>query len=444
MLNHPETYLHAIEIFQAGLHAVNPEVAIKAVCHLDEEILTVADYRYHLSRYEQILVLGAGKGGASMARAIEEILGARITTGMITVKYNHLKELKHIKIHQAGHPVPDQNGLTGARKIYQLAQSAAEKTLVICLISGGASALMPLPVAGISLQDKQQTTRALLACGATIQEINTIRKHLSILKGGGLARVIHPATLITLIISDVVGDDLNSIGSGPTVADPTSFADCREIVTKYSLQDEIPAAVLQHIESGIAGLAPETATAAENLFTKTRNIIVANNRNALLKAQERAIALGYHTLLPDALTEGDTRTVATHHLALTRKIQRNKQPLDKPVCILTGGETTVKLNGSGKGGRNQEFALVAALEMDGMEKITILCAGTDGSDGPTDAAGAFADETTVARAAAIGLDPQQYLERNDSYNFFDRLGDLYKTGPTNTNVMDLRIILLGQ
>ena len=440
--NHPQQ-LHAKDIFEAGLEAVAPGAAIKRFCHLDEEILTVDGQSYELSQFNQIFVLGAGKAGATMAKAIEEILGERISAGLITVKYDHLEKLKKVKIQEAGHPVPDQNGLDGARAIYELAISADEKTLVICLLSGGGSALLPLPVNGVTLEDKQTTTRALLACGATIHEINAIRKHLSVIKGGGLARAVYPATLITLILSDVVGDDLDSIASGPCVPDSRTFIDCNAIFLKYSIEDEIPTSVLSYIDAGIAGRVDETPKAGEDFFKKTQNVIVASNFNALLKAKEKAEELGYHTLLLSSMLEGETRDVAANHIAIAREIQLHNCPLQQPACILSGGETTVKIRGTGKGGRNQEFALAAAIKMADMKNITVLCAGTDGSDGPTDAAGAFADETTLQRAQTTGLDPQKYLDNNDSYNFFDRLDNLYKTGPTNTNVMDLRIILIG-
>ncbi|MCF6266272.1 MAG: glycerate kinase [Desulfuromusa sp.] len=434
---------NTVDIFQAGLQAVAPGEAIKTFCQLDGERLKVDGQSYDLSQFDKIFVLGAGKAAASMGKALEEILGKRITDGIITVKYDHLEKLQTIKIQEAGHPVPDQNGLDGARAIYQLAKSADEKTLVICLISGGGSALLPLPVAGVTLEDKQETTKVLLACGATIHEINAIRKHLSVIKGGGLAKAVYPATLITLILSDVVGDDLDSIASGPCVPDSKTFADCKAIFTKYSIDDEIPSCVLIHIEAGIAGQVAETPKAGQDFFIKTQNVIVASNFNALLKAKEKAVELGYNTLLLSSMLEGETRDVAANHIAIAREVQLHGYPLQQPACILSGGETTVKIQGTGKGGRCQEFALAAAIKMTGMKNVTVLCAGTDGSDGPTDAAGAFADETTVQRALIAKLDPQQYLDNNDSYYFFDRLGDLYKTGPTNTNVMDLRIILVG-
>ncbi len=432
----------AIEIFQAGLRAVAPGEAIKRFCQFDGTILTVDGYTYDTGLFSKIIVLGAGKAGASMARAIEEILGERISAGIITVKYGHLESLKKIQIHEAGHPVPDQNGYTGAQAIYQLASSADKETLVICLISGGGSALMPLPVDGVSLEDKQATTKILLACGANIHEINTVRKHLSVIKGGGLARAVYPATLITLILSDVVGDDLDSIASGPCVPDSKTFADCKAIFIKYSIESDIPSTVVQHIESGIAGDVPETPKVGQDFFKKTRNVIVARNFDALLKAKEKADGLGYNTLLLSSMIEGETRDVAINHMAIGLEIQLHGYPVKKPACLLSGGETTVTIKGEGKGGRNQEFVLAAAMRMTEMENAVVLSGGTDGTDGPTDAAGAIADKTTLKRAALKKLELQEYLDNNDSYNFFDELGDLYKTGPTNTNVMDLRIVLV--
>ena len=433
---------NAIEIFQAGLGAVAPGAAIKRYVQRRDEMLLVDGRHYDLSRYRQIFVIGAGKAGASMAAAVEEILGERITQGIITVKYGHLEKLAIVKIHEAGHPVPDENGHRGARAIYELAASADEKTLVLCLISGGGSALLPLPVADITLADKQATTSILLSCGATIHEINAIRKHLSAIKGGGLARAVYPATIITLILSDVVGDDLDSIASGPCVPDSMSFADCQSLFAKYSIEAEIPVRVRSYIQKGVAGEVPETPKAGDEIFTRTQNVIVGNNFNSLIRAKEKAEELGYRTLLLSSRIEGETRDVAFNHMAIAAEIELHGLPVAKPACILTGGETTVKLKGDGKGGRNQEFVLAAAMKMSGLSHAVVLSAGTDGTDGPTDAAGALADSTTLQRAAEKGLDPSQYLENNDSYHFFAQLGDLYKTGPTNTNVMDIRIVLV--
>ncbi len=433
----------AVEIFQAGLQAVAPDAAIRRFCRLDDNIFTVADRRYNLDLFEKIIVLGAGKAGASMAGSIERIFGERILAGLINVKYGHLAKLRRITVREGGHPVPDHQGLKGAEAIYKLAKTADEKTLVICLISGGGSALMPLPVKGISLADKQKTTRVLLACGATIHEINTVRKHLSTIKGGGLARAIYPATLISLILSDVVGDDLDSIASGPCVPDPTTFHDCKTIFVKYAIEDNIPGTVLDHIAAGIEGNVLETAKKEQAFFKKTQNVIIGRNFDALIHAKKKADELGYNTLLLSSMLEGVTRDVAANHIAIAREIQLHGYPLNRPACILSGGETTVHIQGSGKGGRNQEFVLAAALKLSGLKNITVLSGGTDGTDGPTDAAGAFCNETTVQRALEAGLNPKKFLDNNDSYHFFEKLEDLYKTGPTHTNVMDLRIILLG-
>ena len=429
-------------IFQAGLQAVAPGAAIKSFCQLTGNSLNVDGTAYDLSEFEKIFVIGAGKAGASMAKAMEELLGERISRGIIIVKYDHIETLARVELQQAGHPVPDKNGILGAQAIYRLAASADEKTLVICLISGGGSALMPLPVSGLSLHDKQETTKILLSCGATIHEINTIRKHLSVIKGGGLAKAVYPATLITLILSDVVGDDLDSIASGPCVPDSSTFSDCRAILEKYSIADIIPANVLSYFDAGIDGNIPETPKAGQDFFRKTQNVIVASNFNALLSAKKKADELGFNSLLISSMLEGETRDVAGNHIAIAREIQKHGYPLNTPACLISGGETTVKIKGSGKGGRNQEFVLAAAIKMAGMDRIVVLSAGTDGTDGPTDAAGAIADAETLRRAKELGLDPLSYLNDNDSYHFFNRLNDLYKTGPTNTNVMDLRIILV--
>ncbi len=437
-----EKYRDAISIFQAGLAAVEPGAAISRFCRLDGDVLFVDGVAYDLRQYKNIVVLGAGKAGAAMAKPLESMLEDYPVEGVITVKDGHLEELERIRIQEASHPVPDSRGLAGARDIYRLAMRAGRETLVICLLSGGGSALMPLPVNGVSLEDKQQTTRVLLSCGATIHEINSVRKHLSVIKGGGLARAVYPATLITLILSDVVGDDLDAIASGPCVPDSTTFADCMAIFTRYAIEKKIPVSVYDHIRAGMVGKVSETPKAEQEFFAENRNIIIGRNFDALTRAKEKAEELGYETLLLSSVMEGETREVAACHMAVAREIGLSGNPVRKPACLLSGGETTVTIRGSGKGGRNQEFVLAAALHMEGLEKIVVLSGGTDGTDGPTDAAGAVADETTIARAGSLGMDPRKFLENNDSYHFFDNLENLFKTGPTNTNVMDLRIILL--
>ncbi|MGB3862620.1 MAG: glycerate kinase, partial [Candidatus Aminicenantaceae bacterium] len=360
------------------------------------------------------------------------------------VKYDHTLLLDIITLNEAGHPVPDEAGLKGTQRIVKLLEKTGEKDLVLCLISGGGSALLPYPAEGITLDEKRQLTQILLESGATIHEMNVLRKHVSRVKGGKLARLAYPATLVTVILSDVIGDDLDSIASGPTVPDRSTYADCLRILHKYSVQDNIPKAVLDHLEKGAQGLIEETPKVDDPAFFKTQNVIVANNSLAVQAAKSKADELGYNSLTLSSYIEGETKDVALVHAAIAKEILKTGEPVSKPACVISGGETTVTICGKGKGGRNQEFVLAAAIAIDGLEKVVILSGGTDGTDGPTDAAGALADGRTVTRAASQGLDAQEYLRNNDSYSFFYPLGDLLKTGPTFTNVMDLRLVIVGE
>ncbi len=433
----------ALEIFRTGVEAVEPSAAVKRYCRREGNRLLVHQDAYDLTEFKRIYVIGAGKAGAPMAKAVEEVLEDRITEGVINVKYGHLAKVSHVKIIEAGHPVPDEAGLEGTRAILDLASRAEKGDLVLCLISGGGSALLPLPAAGLSLQDKQDTTRILLACGATIHEINSVRKHISGIKGGNLARAAYPATLISLILSDVVGDDLDVIASGPTVPDSSSFQDCINIFDKYGIREKVPETVLNHIRKGIKGKVPETPKPADPVFTRTQSVIVGSNLSCVEAAGEKARKLGYHTLVLSTMIEGETREVAYVHAAIAKEVLKSGYPLSPPACVLSGGETTVTIKGSGLGGRNQEFVLAGAMCLNGQEGIVMLSAGTDGTDGPTDAAGAVADGRTIQRAEDLGLNPADFLSDNDAYHFFEKLGGLVKTGPTNTNVMDLRIMLVA-
>lgn len=432
---------HAGRIFYEGISAVDPKICIHRCCRLENNRLKVNGLEYDLKRYNQILIVGAGKASASMAGAMEEILQEKITTGIVIVKYDHGTDLKKIRLVEAGHPIPDENSMAGAKQLLHTLKDRDEKTLVICLISGGGSALMSLPARGLSLKDKQKTSEILLGCGATIHEINTLRKHLSGIKGGLLARAAHPAHMICLVLSDVVGDDLDIIASGPAVADSGTFVCCRKIIQKYTLAEQLPAAVMEQIELGISGRIPETPKKGDPVFYNVSHTIIGKNMDALEKAGQMARHLGYNCLILSSMIEGETRDVAAVHAAIAREVIHTGHPLQPPACILSGGETTVTLRGNGKGGRNQEFALMSALGIKDLAHTVILSAGTDGTDGPTDAAGAIADHTTVQRATQLQMDPQRFLQENNSYLFFDRLSDLFKTGPTHTNVMDLRIIL---
>jgi hydroxypyruvate reductase len=310
------------------------------------------------------------------------------------------------------------------------------------LISGGGSALLPLPVEGVSLADKQDTTKILLASGATIHEINAVRKHISMVKGGGLARAAYPATLISLMLSDVIGDDLDVIASGPTQPDSSSFEDCITIFDRYAIGDKLPETVISHIQKGLKGEVAENPKPGDPVFAAAQSAIVGSNIECILAAQKKARDLGYGTLVLSTMVEGETREVAQVHASIAKEIIKSGHPLSPPACVLSGGETTVTIKGRGLGGRNQEFVLAAAMSLGGWKKVVVLSAGTDGTDGPTDAAGAVADGLTVQRAQTLGLNPATFLSNNDSYRFFEKLGDLVKTGPTNTNVMDLRIMLV--
>jgi len=396
-----------------------------------------------LSAIEHIYVVGAGKASADMGAALEKLLGDRIRAGAITVKYQHTRRLDRIQLFEGAHPVPDQNGMAGAERIIEIADMATASDLLICLLSGGGSALLPLPAASLTLSDKQKTIQALLGCGASINEINALRKHMSAIKGGRLAERAFPAAVATLIVSDVVGDKLDIIASGPTVADTSTFAECLRIMESYKIKNSMPEAVVRHMEAGAAGRTGESPKAESEFFSRTHNFIIASSRTALRQAHQTARSLGYKSLILSSMIEGETKDAARMHAAIAREVRHSGNPVEAPACLLSGGETTVTISGDGKGGRNQEFALAAALDISGEEGMVILSGGTDGTDGPTDAAGAVVDSQTVPKALADGLSPHAYLQANDSYSFFNQTGELLITGPTGTNVMDLRIMLVG-
>ncbi len=422
---------HALSIFRAAVQAANPRRTVLAA--LEKEAL---------SRYRRIFAVGAGKASAAMAQAAEQALGRRIHGGWINTKDGHLAPLRRIRLHEASHPVPDARGVEGARRIAGIAAHAGEGDLVLCLISGGASALLPLPLEPVTLEEKQETTRLLLACGATIHEINAVRKHLSAIKGGRLARLAQPAHVLALLLSDVVGDPLDVIGSGPAAPDTSTFAAAWAVIEKYHLQEKIPPPARRLLQDGLAGRIEETPKPGDACFRNTRNVIVGSNRLAVDAAARKARELGYRPLVLSTTIEGETRDIAGMHAAIAREIVATGRPARPPVCVISGGETTVTLRGQGRGGRNQEFALAAAIALEGLPGVLAFSAGTDGTDGPTDAAGAMAGGTTLARAAAAGMDARQALRENDSYPFFERLGDLVMTGPTGTNVMDVRLMLV--
>lgn len=432
----------ALAIFQAGLAAVSPAAAIGRHVIRQDNTLTVAGQVIDLEKIRRIIVVGAGKATAPMAKALESILGERISDGLIAVKYGHGLPLERISIIEAGHPVPDANGIAAASRIMAMVAGAGPQDLVICLLSGGASALMPLPAEGLTLADKQAATQVLLSCGATIHQLNAIRKHLSAIKGGRLAVAAHPAPSLCLVLSDVVGDDIQTIASGPAAPDGTTFADCLAIVEGFGVAARMPAAVMDHLRQGAEGKKPETPKADHPAFATTWHQLIGTNLQALAAARTKAVDLGYNTVILSSLAEGRAEELAGFLSAIARQVPTG-HPVAAPACILCGGETTVVVKGKGLGGRNQHLALAAAIEIAGQGPITVLSAGTDGTDGPTDAAGAIADATTVARARTLGLDSRAFLAGNDAYHFFKALDDLVITGPTLTNVMDVQVALVG-
>ncbi len=431
----------ALAVLSTALEAVDPINATNRQVSLSGETLHIGQRTYDLSRYRNIYVIGGGKASGSMAQAIEEILGQRMTAGLVNVKYGYGAETEIVRLNEAGHPIPDAAGMAGTKQMAELARKATANDLVICLISGGGSALMTLPVEGITLADMRSLTDAFLRCGATINEINAVRKHLSQTKGGNLARLAYPAEIVSLILSDVVGSPLDVIASGPTVADTTTFADAYGVIEKYSLLEELPRPIVERLRRGMEGLIPETPKEGADAFARTHNLIIASNEVAAEAAIAKAEELGFHTLLLSTFVEGEAREVAKVFAAIAKEILNSGRPLARPACVVAGGETTVTVRGRGLGGRNQEMALSAALEIDGLEDVMIIPLASDGTDGPTDAAGAIADGSTLRRASLLfqeaGLSAAQYLADNDSYHFFQQLGDLLITGPTNTNVNDL-------
>lgn len=428
-------------LLDAALQAVDAGKAVRRALRRESEKLWVNDRAHDLTRYRRVVVIGAGKAAAAMAQAVEEMLGERLTAGVVVVKQGYGAPTHRIAVVEAAHPIPDASSMAAGEQVAALATEAREDDLIICLLSGGASALLALPAPSISLDDKQRVTDALLRTGATINELNAVRKHLSAIKGGGLARLAWPATLVSLILSDVVGSPLDVIASGPTVADSSTFAQAYEVLARYGLLGKVPEAVVRRLREGIAGRLPETPKPGDPLFAKTDQVVIGSNEIAAHAAVEAAKVHGWHTLLLSTFVEGEAREVGRVFAGIAKQIASSGEPVHRPACVIAGGETTVTVRGSGHGGRNQELALAAALQLAGWENVAVASIATDGSDGPTTAAGAYADGDTVQRAKEIGRDARRDLANNDSYSLFAALGDLIVTGPTNTNVNDLMFVL---
>lgn len=428
------------ELYDTALKAVDPYDCVKR--HEDK----ISDY-YRYSNCKRIICAAFGKAACSMSYAFEEGFGNLIEGGIVITKYGHCR--KHIprclKVFEAGHPLPDENGLQGTAEIVKLLNDADENTLIVSLISGGGSALLVAPFDGITLEEKQKITALLLKSGADIYELNTIRKHISKIKGGRLAEIAYPARVISLILSDVIGNRLDVIASGPTAPDRTTFQDALAVLEKYSLTDKIPLSVLDIFRRGSRSLIPETPKENSIVFRTVENIIIGSSEKALEAAKSKASELNLHAKIISEEITGEARDIgkwlAKAALEARDTLVINKQ---SKICLISGGETTVTVKGTGTGGRNMELALAFAIEIEGISGITLLSAGTDGTDGPTDAAGAIVDGNTVLKARTVGIDPLEYLRNNDSYNFFRKIDDLFITGPTGTNVMDIQLILIEQ
>jgi hydroxypyruvate reductase/glycerate 2-kinase len=431
----------AEQIFLAGIDSVLPERLITKSMELKNNNLTISHLNFSLKEIENIYIIGAGKASAMMGAEVEKILGNRITEGHIVVKYGYSCKLKYIKVSEAGHPVPDSNGFKSTKAILKIAGKANRNDLVICLLSGGGSALLPDFPEDSSPEEMIRANDLLINSGACIKEINAVRKHLSIVKGGQLAMAVCPATLVSLILSDVPGDPLDVIASGPTTPDPTTFKQALAVLEKFNLTKSVSEEILKYLHEGETGKRPETPKPGDQVFEKTYNILIGTNRLALEAACRKALEFNINPLIIDDQLQGDTTTVAEYLVETSLKFQDDKSEV-KPVCLLFGGETTVKMTGNGLGGRNQHLALQCAPNLQNHPGIIILSAGTDGTDGPTDAAGAVVDSDTLPSAISKNIDPEKYIREFDSYHFFKKTGGHIITGPTMTNVMDLIVVIV--
>jgi glycerate 2-kinase len=424
----------ATAIWRAALAAGDVAPLLRRHLRLDGPTLSAGSLRLDLDRVARVLVLGAGKAGSAMARSVEAILGGRVTAGFVVVKDGYRLPTARVEIAEAGHPVPDDRGLAAAARLLELASGATAEDLVVFLVSGGGSALTPAPAAPVTLAEKQAVTRLLLGAGATINELNAVRKHLSRLKGGLLARAAAPATVLTVVLSDVIGDPLDVIASGPTAPDPTTYADALAVLERRGVLDPAPRAVVERLRAGAAGRVAETPKPGDPAFERVARLVVGNNALVVEAAAAEAERQGYRPHVLTRALQGEARDVARDLVARARALPARS-------ALVAGGETTVTVRGGGRGGRCQEFALAAALALGADESLVVLAAGTDGTDGPTDAAGGLVDGATLTRGRAAGADAARALADNDAHAFLTAAGACVVTGPTNTNLLDLYLIV---
>ena len=432
----------AQNILKSALKAVDPyNLIFEQIKRKKNKLTFESGYTIDLDKYQNIFLLGIGKGVAPMARAVSKLLDNNLVSGDIIVKYEHGQSVEKIAVHEAGHPIPDENTLKSTSIVLEKLKNLGDTDLVFVLLTGGGSALFEKLPDTVSLKDLQIANQILLVSGASIHEINCIRKHISYIKGGQLARHIYPAKIVTLALSDVVGDDLSVIASGPTTPDESTFGDALSIIKKYQIENKIPVNILDVLKDGHEGKIAETPKSNDAIFNSVTNMVIGSNIISLKAAEEKAKKLGFKTLILTSMLQGEVKELAKVFEALIREIQQSNIPIEKPACLLIGGEPTLKVKGKGKGGRNQELVL-SVLNKSIEKPYLFLSCGTDGTDGPTDAAGAIVTHASLQKAEILDLDVKEYLSNNDAYNFFSPLRDLIKTGPTRTNVMDIMITLV--
>jgi len=434
----------ALNALEASIRAVDPKTIVESKVKMKGGGLTIDCLKLSLRRFRRVTVIGGGKASGAMAEALERILSGRISGGLVNVLEGTKSNFRtdRIEIHEANHPVPGEKSIAGTERMLELLTGLSDDDLVLCLISGGGSAMMCCPATGVSLRGKQDVTRSLLRSGATIQEINTVRKHLSKVKGGWLAKRACPSTIVSLIMSDVVGDPLDAIASGPTAPDPTTYLDAVNVLKKYDLWRESPSSIRKRFIKGCKGMIPETPKHDDESFKKVFNVILGNNRLACQSAQHALRKFSLKTLHLTSSLEGEAREAGSVLASIIEEINTTGRPISRPAALIAGGETTVTVRGPGKGGRNQELVLSMVEKIAGIRGIAVASVGTDGVDGPTDAAGAIVDSETLSRAVKMKLSPTKFLLGNNSYEFFSKMKDLIITGPTGTNVNDLFVAVL--
>jgi glycerate 2-kinase len=441
----PANCVHLEGILNAGLTAVDPRMAIEKLVIRQGNYLAVDGHLYDFNHYKRVLVVGFGKAAVPMAAAMQDLLGEKLTAGIVISKHIDAnfgsRPASKIQVTTGSHPVPDQASITATRSLLELSRNCSNEDLVICLISGGGSALCTLPVEEVSLDDMQALTRLLLKSGAEIGEINTLRKHLDRVKGGGLARWLFPAQVVTLIVSDVIGSPLEVIASGPTVADPSTFEEAIQILRKYNLTQEIPGSILSHLQKGLTDHRLESVKPGDPAFERVQNLVIASNYQAAQAAAEEARRRGFNTQILTTYLHGEAAQAGMFLASILKQMALTGEPFARPACVICGGETTVTVRGAGLGGRNLEAALGSVYDLAGVDESALVTLGTDGEDGPTDAAGALVTGETLGKARNLQVTPLQFLANNDSYHFFEQVGGLIKTGPTGTNVNDLAFLL---